>query len=123
MIDKLKKFEDKYSKKAEEELIKLKAIDNPSGWASFNYAYALGCSAGLETAIELVEKKTSFIKELKQLEEKYGVYLSSDYTQDVDYDYDDETVLGYPDTFVVVVDKKTYKTLHSFRETNEIKED
>lgn len=40
------------------------------------------------------EQFKQFLKELHQLEDKYGIYISASYEETIDYDYDEESYVS-----------------------------
>lgn len=50
-----------------------------------------------------------FLKELGDLEEKYGVYISADYEEEIDYDYDENPYTSHVSAYVVYQDKNGNK--------------
>lgn len=58
------------------------------------------------------EKLKEFLKELNQLEKKYGIYISADYREEIDYDWDEEPYVGGIDAYLVFSDKEgNYMTI------------
>ncbi|MDE1407084.1 hypothetical protein NSQ93_22145 [Bacillus sp. FSL W8-0445] len=52
------------------------------------------------------EKLKEFLKELNQLEKKYDIYISADYREEIDYDWDEEPYVGGIDAYLVFSDEE-----------------
>jgi hypothetical protein len=51
------------------------------------------------------EKLECFINELSQLQDKYGIYVSADYEEHIDYNWDEEPYVSGVTAYLIYRDK------------------
>ena len=54
------------------------------------------------------KKARKFLAELSQLEEKYGIHLTTDYEEEIGYDYEGSACVDGIRSYLVVVDKEGF---------------
>lgn len=54
------------------------------------------------------KKAREFLAELSRLEEKYGMHLTTDYEEEIDYDYEESPYVSGIHSYLVVVDKEGF---------------
>lgn len=55
------------------------------------------------------EKAKEFLEKLNQLQEEYGFYLSSDYEEDIDIDYDGNAHISGGSSHLIILDKEGFE--------------
>lgn len=55
------------------------------------------------------KKAREFLKELEKLQEKYGLQISSNYEQEIDYDYEESPYVSGVNSYITIVDKDGFE--------------
>lgn len=57
------------------------------------------------------EKLNNFFEEFKALQQKYSVFVSSDYDEQIDYDWEEEPYVSGISSYLVIYDSNKEKQL------------
>lgn len=55
------------------------------------------------------EQLRQFVKELKALQNKYGIFITSSYEEEIDYDWDEQPYISGVQSFVEFIDSEGQK--------------
>lgn len=58
------------------------------------------------------EKLKIFIRELKELEKKHGIHISSSYEEEIDYDYEETSYVSGVNSYLLLVDTDGNETIY-----------
>lgn len=59
-----------------------------------------------------MDKLREFLLELKQLQEKYGIKINSNYEEEIDYDYEENPYVSSVKSYLVFTDENGNETTY-----------